>query len=125
MKYLINCKHPKYDPRTMQNDIAIIILQSKVVSKFHINIACLPTSSDSYPKFNSTSYSSGWGTLSEGGLVPDILQNVQLTVYNPKYCRYVTDEKNVNWKSQICAGELKGKTCQNSYLYIILFMFII
>ena len=55
------------------------------------------------------------GTTYEGATSGStILQNVNLTIYNPTYCQYVSSSKTKNWNSQICAGEYAGgkDTCQ-------------
>jgi hypothetical protein len=42
------------------------------------------------------------GTLSVGGISPDLLYNVQLTIYDSKLC---VNDLLKNWDSQICCGE--------------------
>ena len=58
----------------------------------------------------------GWGTLEEGGISAERLNNVALTVYNSSMCEYVAEYTEKNWDSQICSGEYEGgkDTCQGN-----------
>ena len=53
--------HPKYTPRTMENDIAILVLDSPVVEAptKHIRWACLDHGIDIYEEMEC--FISGWG----------------------------------------------------------------
>lgn len=106
--------HPNYNTNTFLNDIALYILKTPATFNNYVQPACLPNpSTASYPTAGSTVWASGWGTLTEGGNTPYILNNVQLTVYDPTSCRPL-GTANKNWNSQICAGHVAGgkDTCQ-------------
>ena len=82
-----------------------------------IQVTCLPNPSNGlvYPINNPLeSWAIGWGALSYLGSSPDILYNVNLTIYNETMCSYVSIGVVKNWQSQICAGEITGgkDTCQ-------------
>lgn len=72
----------------------------------NIQLACLPNFNlGLYPKkFDIPAYAAGWGNLKYNGDSPDKLHNVQLTIYNYKYCKTVIPERKKNWLRQICAG---------------------
>jgi trypsin len=72
--------------------------------------------SSSYPLPTPNSYVAGWGTLSSGGSLPNLLNNVVLTIYSNSYCNSVSSTIK-NTSSQICAGDLSGQkdTCQGVF----------
>lgn len=83
-----------------------------------IQIACLPKeTSISYPPEGEKVIGIGWGTLEEGGIAAERLNNVALTVYNSSMCQYVSEFTEKNWDSQICSGEYEGgkDTCQGNH----------
>jgi secreted trypsin-like serine protease len=105
-------KHEDYDSKNYLNDIAILKLKREVSLNTNIQIACLPPSqSSSYPAFNQSSWTVGWGTESEdGGLdnLSNVLKNVKLTIYPSSFCENVLSTITKNWNSQICSGEMAG-----------------
>lgn len=82
----------------------------------NIQVACLPNAKwNQYPQPNVPAWSMGWGTTSEGGTTPNLLNNVKLTIYNSSYCSQVVAYDTKNWDTQLCAGDYVngGKdTCQ-------------
>lgn len=96
------------------NDIALLHLSKDVTLTDNIQVACLPNEySTSFPsRFEyPTVYAAGWGTLSSGGVQPDKLQDVYLSIYSDSACSGVgtTDSRK-----QMCVGDLSGTrdTCQ-------------
>lgn len=107
-------KHSDYDSYNTLNDIALFKLETEVELNERIQVACLPTKkSNSYPS-SSTAYATGWGTLSSGGSSSSVLREVDLTVYEERFCYNVASSYTKNWDSQICAGDWSGNkdTCQ-------------
>ena len=45
--------HPQYNANSMNNDIALVVLQSEVKFNNYVQPACLPTSSKDSPPVNS------------------------------------------------------------------------
>ena len=103
-------KHENFDQENNLNDIALIKLDSKVDLNEYIQIACLPMNvSSSYPNYNKTSYTIGWGVIdSNTGQQAESLRNVQITVYDPTLCDSVSPDLDKNWDTQICAGDWNG-----------------
>ena len=56
-----NLKHPSFNPKTLQNDIAILKLAQPVTLSKTVQVACLPTTDSSlnYPSIDSTAYVMG------------------------------------------------------------------
>lgn len=66
--------HPKYNYYTYEYDLALVKLESVIQSAPHISPICLPASDDLLVGENATV--TGWGRLSEGGVLPSVLQEV-------------------------------------------------
>ena len=95
----------------------IIQFSSPVTLNSHIQPACLPDPSygTSYPSTtnkNITAYAMGWGTLSSGGSLPELLMNVRLSLYDMSI--YCSSYSNAKVSTQICGGQYAGgkDTCQ-------------
>lgn len=70
--------HPKYNFFTYEYDLALVKLEAPVSFAPHIAPICLPASDDLLVGENATV--TGWGRLSEGGVLPSILQEVIILV---------------------------------------------
>lgn len=116
MKKLINKQHENFVKDNQLNDIALLKLTQDVVLNKNIQIACLPDPKHIYypAKINISAWTTGWGYLKQSGTPSDSLQNVKLTVYDGNLCNNSVAFYTKNWRSQICAGELKGgkDSCQ-------------
>ena len=62
----------------------------------------------------------GWGTLSSGGSLPELLMNVRLSLYDMSI--YCNEYPVTNQEKQLCAGQyLGGKdTCQGKAIFHVL-----
>jgi secreted trypsin-like serine protease len=103
--------HELYASSSYDNDIALLYLSKSATLSNYIQIACLPTASSSYyPGSSKICYAAGWGTLSSGGVTPDLLNNVRITTYPATSCSNVATLTS----GQICAGLYSGgkDTCQ-------------
>jgi len=104
--------HSGYSSRTMQNDIAILILSQPAPLSARIQIACLPSLSSTFPSSNIDSWIVGWGTTSSQGSTSPLLRNAKIQVLNPTTAcsRY----SPTYWTLQVCAGLTTGgkDTCQ-------------
>ncbi|CAF0908491.1 unnamed protein product [Didymodactylos carnosus] len=107
--------HPKYDPETFANDIAIITLRTQIpTNDERIGIICLPPddTGKTYPPIKTSAVAIGWGSTSFGGRPSVALKQVAIPILDSDKwpCNiYLTFPEG-----QICAGELSGgaDTCQ-------------
>ncbi len=78
--------HPDYDDDTNDNDIAILILSSKV--KFTDKINAVKLNSDKTKAFDSSSecYITGWGTLTRKYVSWEFKHKIARRVTKPYYC---------------------------------------
>ncbi|XP_063534507.1 serine proteinase stubble-like isoform X1 [Cydia strobilella] len=77
--------HPKYNFFTYEYDLALVKLESTLVFAPHISPICLPATDDLLVGENATV--TGWGRLSEGGVLPSILQEVQVPIVSNDRCK--------------------------------------
>ena len=102
--------HPNYNSGTLQNDIAVIELDSEVPLDMypHIKPACLP---DAGALFPGDAVVSGWGTVGSGSYLNSWLHEVDVTVFPDGDCGSMNSEMT---DDMLCAGlRLGGKdACQ-------------
>jgi len=97
-------RHPNYNPRTFENDIAIFKLARPVKYNRFVKPACLPSGVVSV---GSSCYITGWGKIHHPGQMYHLLQQAVLKVPSNQVC----DAKN--WRgigihvrpSMICGGD--------------------
>ncbi|XP_072932516.1 uncharacterized protein Sb isoform X2 [Epargyreus clarus] len=77
--------HPKYNFFTYEYDLALVKLDSPVQFAAHIAPICLPATDDLLIGENATV--TGWGRLSEGGVLPSVLQEVQVPIVSNERCK--------------------------------------
>ncbi|XP_039754757.1 serine proteinase stubble isoform X1 [Pararge aegeria] len=77
--------HPKYNFYTYEYDLALVKLDSPMQFAPHISPICLPASDDLLVGENATV--TGWGRLSEGGVLPSVLQEVQVPIVSNERCK--------------------------------------
>ncbi|XP_073955187.1 uncharacterized protein [Choristoneura fumiferana] len=77
--------HPKYNFFTYEYDLALVKLENTLQFAPHISPICLPGSDDLLVGENATV--TGWGRLSEGGVLPSILQEVQVPIVSNERCK--------------------------------------
>jgi len=106
--------HPNYNGNTLENDFAILRLCNPVSFTKMLSPACLPSSSsNNYDSVTATV--SGWGTLSQGGSQPSVLQEVNVNTMTNAQCtsapmKYSSSSIRSN---MLCAGGQGGKdSCQ-------------
>ncbi|XP_075283729.1 ovochymase-2 isoform X4 [Opisthocomus hoazin] len=104
VKYVI--KHPNFDPRRPMNyDIALLKLDGAFNFSSSVLPACLP---DPGEKFEAgyICTACGWGRLSENGVLPQVLYEVNLPILNSKECSRAlsTLNKPIQGDTIICAG---------------------
>ncbi|XP_046383098.1 trypsin-7-like [Ischnura elegans] len=112
--------YPRYNKITYENDIAILVLSTKVeFTRGAIWPACLPPESpsdedieESDPLMNATAIVSGWGHLYFGGPASDILNEVDVLIWKQKDCRKAYVQPI--FSTALCAGYNAGgkDSCQ-------------
>uniref|UniRef100_A0A8C6XQC9 Peptidase S1 domain-containing protein n=1 Tax=Naja naja TaxID=35670 RepID=A0A8C6XQC9_NAJNA len=103
-------RHPKYNSRTLDNDIMLIKLSKAASLNSRVSTVRLPSSC---PSTGAICLVSGWGnTLSNGIYNPDLLQCLSIPVLSQSQCNkaYPGDITN----NMFCAGYMEGgkDSCQ-------------
>ncbi|XP_043512078.1 serine protease nudel-like isoform X2 [Frieseomelitta varia] len=100
--------HSQYDPRSMRNDIAMIMLDDPLRFNRWVRPICLPGPDllgpmwRNKPEPNSTCIAIGWGAVKEFGENPDHLREVEVPILAS--CKYEDDRND----AVICAGYPQG-----------------
>ncbi|XP_067131370.1 transmembrane protease serine 9-like [Centruroides vittatus] len=77
--------HREYNSQTLENDLALLELESEVRFQSHIIPICLP---DRWEDFTGQiAYVTGWGKLSHGGTLPTVLQEVRVPIISNSRCQ--------------------------------------
>jgi len=103
--------HENYDDFTISNDIALMQLKTPLdLTKVGVKAIALAKAGH---EATGNVLVSGWGTLREGGSLPDVLYKVEVPVISDDECRAAYGEDEI-YDSMICAGlEQGGKdSCQ-------------
>ncbi|XP_073840712.1 venom serine protease Bi-VSP-like [Musca autumnalis] len=115
-------KHPNYNTQNGHSDLAILYLERNVDFTEFISPICMPTTPQlrqkSYVKH--TPFVVGWGKTMEGGISANVLQELQIPIYENSVCRdRYQKQKRLFTENQfdsavLCAGVLSGgkDTCQ-------------
>jgi len=110
-KSITKFKNPDYDSATINNDVCLL----KVDSPFEFNdeIGPVPVDTNMEWAADATFTVSGWGTKSEGGLVSEKLQKVNVPHVMPEQCQsnYASSGYDIT-DGMICAGEAGKDSCQ-------------
>ncbi|XP_067626641.1 trypsin-1-like [Eurosta solidaginis] len=104
--------HPKYNPRTYDNDIAIMQLDKPVELTELLHPVCMPTPGKSFE--GETAIVTGWGAIKVGGPTADTLQEVQVPIMSLDDCRKSRYGPTRITDNMLCAGFDEGKkdSCQ-------------
>ncbi|KAJ8029520.1 Ovochymase-2 [Holothuria leucospilota] len=104
--------HPNYNNVTLENDIALLQLQSPVTFTDYVRPACV---SDIRPEVlhYTDCMIAGWGTLQAGGESPDHLQEASVRLFNQSECEFYLSP-NFHSDVMLCGGYVQGgvDTCQ-------------
>lgn len=101
--------HPDYNTLNSRNDIAIFRLASPLVFNQNVSAANIPPSGF---ETELTLKAIGWGTTTEGGSIPDPLQEVNVPFHTDGECRALYTLVSYIYKEMICAGEDGHDSCQ-------------
>ncbi|XP_048088701.1 transmembrane protease serine 9-like [Alosa alosa] len=106
--------HPQYNPRTNNNDIALLRLRSPVTFTDFIRPVCLAARQSVFHS-GVDSWVTGWGTIGEEVPLPfpQALQEVDVPVVGNRQCNCLNGVGTVT-QNMICAGLLAGgkDSCQ-------------
>ena len=83
-------KHPQYNSRNFDNDIALIQLDRRITFSNYIKPICLPTTT-SEPAVGTKCFVTGFGRTQEGGQTSLTLRKAE--VRNQKLCGLLSDQK--------------------------------
>ncbi|XP_039670517.1 serine protease 56 isoform X3 [Perca fluviatilis] len=103
--------HPKFNPKTFNNDIALVELTSPVVLSGRVTPVCLP--SDMEPPTGSPCLVAGWGSLYEDGPSADVVMEAKVPLLPQSTCKSALGKELVT-NTMLCAGYLSGgiDSCQ-------------
>jgi len=104
--------HENYDPKTFENDIAILKLNQDAKFTQSVQPACLPVNDLEYNGVKATV--AGWGTIYFGGPTSQFLQEVNVGIWRNSDCanNYGKLDRKV-LDTMLCAGDNTGKdACQ-------------
>lgn len=81
--------HPQYSESSggFPNDIAILRLSTPATLNEYVKVAPLPSSTTTSFYNGRTCFITGWGRLTGGGSLPNVLQEAQTTVISHSNCR--------------------------------------
>nr|XP_033784128.1 ovochymase-2 isoform X2 [Geotrypetes seraphini]XP_033784129.1 ovochymase-2 isoform X2 [Geotrypetes seraphini]XP_033784130.1 ovochymase-2 isoform X2 [Geotrypetes seraphini]XP_033784131.1 ovochymase-2 isoform X2 [Geotrypetes seraphini] len=103
-------KHPDYNPsRPINYDIAVLVLDGSIEFGKTVQPACLPNWDDLFEPGHLCT-TCGWGRLAEKGILPNILQMVDLPIVEEDDCNDVmlTLRTPMRGSTILCAGFPEG-----------------
>ncbi|XP_051554166.1 uncharacterized protein LOC127441053 [Myxocyprinus asiaticus] len=103
--------HPKFNPKTFNNDIALVELSSPVILSEKVTPVCLPSDLD--PPAGTPCLVAGWGSLYEDGPSADVVMEAKVPLLSQTTCRSALG-KELLTNTMFCAGYLSGgiDSCQ-------------
>uniref|UniRef100_A0A3Q4HNU3 Serine protease 56 n=1 Tax=Neolamprologus brichardi TaxID=32507 RepID=A0A3Q4HNU3_NEOBR len=98
--------HPKFNPKTFNNDIALVELTSPVVLSQHVTPVCLPSGME--PPTGSPCLVAGWD-----GPSADVVMEAKVPLLPQSTCKSALGKELVT-NTMLCAGYLSGgiDSCQ-------------
>ncbi|KAF7263192.1 hypothetical protein GWI33_003515 [Rhynchophorus ferrugineus] len=103
-------RHRNFDTDTYNHDIALLKLRKPVEFTKNIRPICLPTSGkDPAGKMGTVV---GWGRTSEGGMLPNIVQEVDVPILSLTQCRAMKYRSSRITSYMLCAGKGAMDSCQ-------------
>jgi len=97
-------KHQSYNPRSMNNDIAMFKLSKPVQFNKYVQPACLPSGP---PPVGSSCMITGWGKTRHPGSMTSVLQQADLTIVDARTCERHNRRGGIPisvTSSMVCAG---------------------
>lgn len=99
-------KHQDFNHFTVSHDIALLYLEKAFKFGPFVNPVTLPAYNHVTPA-GTECVVSGWGTLSEGGDIPSVLQKTIVPVMSEKDCKNIYGKHDID-STMLCAGYLEG-----------------
>ncbi|CAK1540549.1 unnamed protein product [Leptosia nina] len=100
--------HPEYDSTTLNNDVALVKLQTNALLSSRVGVARI-AGPNYVLKDGTVAYAVGWGATSSGGDASEQLQHVDVNLVNQHICDERYSSLN-NWPTitdgMLCAGVL-------------------
>ena len=103
--------HEAYDPFTQENDICLIQLDRTLSLGGAVEVIRRAGPEDKDQFISGSGLVTGWGDLYEGGVMPDKLMEVLVTLHSDTECREDYGEQAVK-ESMLCAGDTGRDACQ-------------
>jgi len=100
--------HPQYDPWTTENDICLLQLDASLKMTSAVGVVRPAVSGET---FTGEGRVSGWGTLEDGGVTPDMLMSVKVPLLDDAVCRNSYGDQAM-MDSMLCAGDTGKDACQ-------------
>ncbi|XP_061878752.1 serine protease 56 [Entelurus aequoreus] len=103
--------HPKFNPKTFNNDIALVELTYPVVLSDRVTPVCLPYGME--PPTGSPCLVAGWGSLYEDGPSANVVMEAKVPLLPQTTCKNALGKELVT-NTMLCAGYLSGgiDSCQ-------------
>ncbi|TRY69733.1 hypothetical protein DNTS_035415 [Danionella cerebrum] len=103
--------HPKFNPKTFNNDIALVELSSPVLLSERVTPVCLPAALD--PPAGTPCLVAGWGSLYEDGPSAEVVMEAKVPLLSQSTCRTALGKEMLT-NTMFCAGYLSGgiDSCQ-------------
>ncbi|CAH1119221.1 unnamed protein product [Phaedon cochleariae] len=102
-------RHRNFDADTYNHDIALLKLRKTVDFTKQIRPICIPKAADPAGRTGTVV---GWGRTSEGGLLPSIVQEVDVPILSLAQCRAMKYRSSRITGYMLCAGKGAQDSCQ-------------
>ncbi|KAK9878852.1 hypothetical protein WA026_003686 [Henosepilachna vigintioctopunctata] len=102
-------RHRNFDTKSYNHDIALLKLRKPVEFQENIKAVCLPQTIDPSGKLGTVI---GWGRTAEGGMLPNIVQEVQVPILSLSQCRAMRYPASRITPYMLCAGKGAMDSCQ-------------
>ncbi|CAL1291134.1 unnamed protein product [Larinioides sclopetarius] len=101
--------HRHYNAQTFENDLALLEMEAPVEFLPYVVPICLPHRNEDFT--GKMAFVTGWGKLTAGGDVPNILQEVQVPIVSNGECQsmfYQAGHHKAIRSNFVCAGYTNG-----------------
>ncbi|KAF8790900.1 Serine protease filzig like protein [Argiope bruennichi] len=101
--------HRHYNAQTFENDLALLEMEAPVEFLPYVVPICLPHRNEDFT--GKMAFVTGWGKLTAGGDVPNILQEVQVPIVTNGECQrmfYQAGHQKAIRSNFVCAGYTNG-----------------
>lgn len=110
--------HQNFDPLSFENDICLLKLDRNLNLNTEVGVIRAASTGDS---FSGQAVVSGWGVLEDGGLFPDELMSVSVTLRSDADCRESYGANAIK-ETMLCAGDDGKDSCQGCQISVNIFV---